>query len=140
MRTIRTALVQRDQEQLQSALQQQTHTARAASELRETRWRLRQAIAVTLGLDVEQVTLSTLAQQVPEELGVKIASRSRQLAEMAREVNSLNRGNAMLIYQSMHLLEQLLTCLTGRDDGADRYEARGRLHYGGHGPMFQARC
>lgn len=140
LRNIRAALVERNQNQLQTALNQQAHTARAASDLRDARTRLRHAIGHTLGIPPEQVTLTMLASHVSEDLASKILSRGRHLTEMARDVNAMNRSNAMLIYQSMNLLEQLLTCLTGRDDGADRYEARGQIHYGGHGPLFQARC
>ncbi|MGI9516991.1 MAG: flagellar export chaperone FlgN, partial [Pirellulaceae bacterium] len=113
LQAIRVALLQRNLERLSEVLQRQERVTRAATELQAARDRLRRSIGEALHLPGEEITLSALAQQLSEPLQSQLLRRQKKLSEMAREVHLLNHGNAMLIRQSMELLQELLNCLTG---------------------------
>jgi hypothetical protein len=140
LRQVRTALVQGDAGQLSQALQQQQHTTQAADDLRAARGRLRQSVARVLGIAANEATLGALADRVSGEMRNRLLGYRVRLTQMARELEMMNRGNAALIQQSMHLLQRLLAQLTGNENATDRYAPSGQRELGGGGSMFQTRC
>ena len=140
LRAVRSALLQGDLAQLSLALENQQHTAKAATELCQTRARLRDQMAGILGIDPHQATLRLFAERVSENLAARLANYRQRLSGMAAEVDRLNRGNAALIRQSLDLLQRLLSNLTGLEESADRYSSSGQREQGVCGSIFQTRC
>ena len=129
---VRTALVQGDLRKLTTALEQQTHTARAAEELRLRRAQLRREIAAHCGSRPESASLQMLASRIPGELGEQLANYRGRLKSMASQADRLNRGNAILIRQSVNFLQHLLAGLTGTDSDPHIYNP--------HGPQRSLAC
>ena len=121
LRHVRAALIAGDLATLNRALDQQGHTARAASELQVRRKRLRSDLANSLGQPPESVTLQALAKSLPGEPGERLAGCRVRLKKMAEQVDRLNRGNAALVQQSLGFLHRLFVGLTGGQPSSQSY-------------------
>jgi flagellar biosynthesis/type III secretory pathway chaperone len=139
LQAIRLALLKRNLARLSDVLQHQQRVVHAAAELRTARDRLRQSLGAELGVSGEETTLSALAAQLDEPMRGQLLGRQKKLSEMAREVHFLNHGNALLVRQSMDMLQQLFDSLTG-NQGVPRYTADGQIDRGERGSTFQTRC
>lgn|GEM_PF-2890337 len=140
LRNIRAALVTRDQTALVEALDSQQRSEQSAGELHAARELVRQRISNSLGVAPADATLQRLSVQVSGDLRVRLANGRRRLADLTVEIDSINRCNAVLVQQSMGLLNQVLFCLTGQDASSQRYGASGHMASGGAGSVIQCEC
>lgn len=140
LQQIRAALVNRNQAALAEALEAQQRSEKSASELHASRELVRLRIGRCLGLPPAEATLKQLSQRVTGELRERLSAGRRRLAELTMEIDSVNRCNAVLVQQSMGLLNQVLFCLTGQDGSSQRYGASGQMSSGNSGSVIQCEC
>jgi hypothetical protein len=136
---VRTALVQGDISALNQAMEAQSHTAKAAEELRSARAQLREQLACALAAPAGSVTLQALSARVPGQLGDRLRQCRERLSRMAAAVDRLNRGNAALIRQSLEFLHNLLHEITGSHPASQRYGPAGRPAEPVHSSLIEAR-
>jgi hypothetical protein len=137
---VRAALLGRDLAALERALESQSHTARAADELRGRRNQLRYAIADRLGLDPRTVTLQHLADRVQSDDRVRLARCRQRLHSISIQIDRMNRGNAALVQHSVEFLHQFLMSVTGGEPVGDRYRPSGRIERASCGSLFEGRA
>lgn len=140
LRRIRESLVTRDHDALSAALQEQERSQKSAFDLQLAREQIRVRISASLGVSPAEATLHQLALRVSGELQERLASGRRRLAELTNEIDAINRCNAVLVQQSMGLLNQVLYCLTGEEQTSQRYGASGHMATGSPGSVIQCEC
>lgn len=138
LQQVRAALLSGELKALTLALEGQDHTARAAQEIRQSRARLREELAVRLGTTPETVTIQLLAGRLPGELGQRLASCRERLRQMTAAVDELNQGNVLLIRQSVDFLHQLLVEITGGNSSGGCYSGTGTRQDARCGSLIEA--
>jgi flagellar biosynthesis/type III secretory pathway chaperone len=136
---VRGAIMKRDMEALAQALNQQQQLANKNASQAQARNAVRHRLAAILQVNVDYVNLSLLAQRTTPTMREQLFGRQRRLVELATEADLLNRANAALIRQSIDLLQQVLTCLTG-ESGTDSYNASGQIQSGDFESTVQTSC
>ena len=140
MRAIRSALIARDLQQLETAVSQQQQTAKTAGDLRASRDEIRQRVAESLGMATEHVSLRHVVKLASPRIADRLESCRRRLSEMANEIERMNRANAMLVRHSIDMLHGFLECLAGAATRSNRYDAGGRIEDGSGGTLFDTKC
>ena len=140
LKSMRDALVCRNEEALVAAIESQDQSETAARELHAARALLRARISRGLGVAPADATLQKLTTRVSGELKERLALGRRRLAALSTEIDSVNRCNAILVQQSVELLNQVLYCLTGQEQGSQRYGATGQMSNGNPGSVIQFEC
>lgn len=123
-RQVRAALLGGDTRALTAALERQERAAQTQQAANVRRHHLRQEWANALEIGPEAVTLTALACRFSEEDRAQLGRLHERLFQLARAVDEMNRGNALIADQCRDFLNGFLVELTGGQDGG-RYGPRG---------------
>jgi flagellar biosynthesis/type III secretory pathway chaperone len=139
LEAVRDGLVQNDWQVLNQALEQQGLILARVDAVRDARHQLRQEIAETFGVAVEDACIDTVARVLPQAKAATLRSLRDRTSRLARQVEQLNRHNAYLTNFSQDFTNQVLANITGEPAPVERYGARGICHPVTCGSMLQAR-
>jgi hypothetical protein len=84
-----------------------------------------QALAVTWGLSVAELTLSTLIERAPEPWGGIFDDHRRSFLALTAEIEETANENRRLAASGLQRVEQTMLALTGGDDAAATYDPQG---------------
>ncbi len=139
LRRVRAALLHNDLPELAAALGEQTVLAQDTEAVRQARVDLLLELALALDLSFEESTLSVLLDRLPAKAAQPLADYRERLRKLAREADSLNRGNAALVNCCLGFVQRLLSDLTGGEANGERYTPAGKHSMTAYGTLVRAR-
>ena len=119
-----------EQERLQSALRQ----------MEVHRTSLRERIARTLDIPIDQSKISEVQKRVPASMRDRIESLRSDIHESVEKIQSLTRINTLLLQQSVDIYERLLLAVSGGAPESQVYSPHGQLNQGLSGNVVQTKC
>lgn len=117
---------------------QQEQAGAAIALMRHRRQAFRQGLAPLVGVRVEELTLSRLADFIGGTAGQEVAQRRLQLLQLANQVEVLHRANAGLIFHCLDFYNRFFDDLAGTH-GARRYGPAGRYQEAACGSLLNTR-
>lgn len=124
---LRSLLIKRDDkalEQLLKELQAQAQTRVAGDQRRQ---RLRHELAVALGYDAKDLTLSALQAELTGPIVEALAERQKRLKALVMDLKREHRLTAMLVSDCSRFNRSLMRVFFGSDaTGSTTYSASGR--------------
>jgi hypothetical protein len=137
VRGVHQALRQLDDEGLGLALEAESRELASSTLMQQRRHRLQVELAPGLGLAAPDVTLRRLVTVTSGPMHDAIDHGWRLLAEMASEIERLNRQNAAMIGQSLAIARGVVERLTGVSAVGESYNAGGARVETHVGPLIQ---
>lgn len=125
VRDVHGALRHLNDDTLRQALEEEARVLKAAETLQRRRSQLRSELSVVLGLPAEETTLRRIVAATTGSLREAVERCRTILAEMAAEMNRLNRQNAAMIQQSLSITHGIIGRLTGAAGVGESYNADG---------------
>lgn len=138
LESIRARLLQQRLAELTDMWDQPAVPGEVLKLLRESRQRIRECGATVLGIPVAEVRLSTIAQHLPAERRSQLDVSQEKTRQLLRQLHLVGRANVMLLGQSMQLLRELVTRLTGIPAEPETYGASGHRNLAEPLPFMQA--
>jgi flagellar FlgN protein len=125
VRDVHSALRQLDDDALRQALDDEISVLKTAESLQQRRRQMRSELSDVLGVSAEEATLGLIVSATAGSLRETVTRCRQSLAEMASEMNRLNRQNAAMIRQSMSITQGIIGRLTGTAAVGESYNADG---------------
>ena len=125
VRAVHSALRQLNDETLRQAIEDESRVLKTADSLQQRRSQLRSELSAVLGVPAEETTLRHVISATTGSLREAIERCRQSLAEMAAEMDRLNRQNAAMIQQSLSITHGILERLTGTAAVGESYDAHG---------------
>ncbi len=125
VRDVHGALRHLDDDALRQSLEDEARVLRAAEALQQRRRQLRSELSEVLGVPAEETTLRRILSATTGALRETVERCRQSLAEMAAEMNRLNRQNAAMIRQSLSIAHGIIGRLTGTAAVGESYNADG---------------
>jgi hypothetical protein len=139
LEAVRDGLVQNDWQVLTRALEEQGLILSRIDGVRDDRQRLRQDIADSFAVTVEEACIDIVAQALPKAKAQSLRTQRDRTSRLARQVEQLNRHNAYLTNFSQDFTNQVLANITGEPTPVERYGARGVCQPSFCGSLLEAR-
>jgi len=105
---LRTLVIKRDDVALGKLLEEIRAEAGSFTANELKRWSIREGLAVALGCNFEQMTLSRLETILPEEKRVQAAERKTKLRSLTEELKKEHLSTAMLLSECARFNNMLL--------------------------------
>ncbi len=137
VREVHHALIHLDDGALQKSLEAEARELSSSLEIQKRRLQLQADLANVLNMPPQEVTLRRLVTMTSGSLCETIQRVWRSLAEMAAEVDRLNRQNAAMISQSLAIVRGVVERLTGAAAVGESYNAVGVRADTHVGPIIQ---
>ncbi|MEK6257862.1 MAG: flagellar protein FlgN [Planctomycetota bacterium] len=125
VRDVHGALRHLNDDKLRQALEDEARVLKTAEGLQQRRSLLRSELSAVLGVSAEEVTLRRIVAATTGSLRETVEHCRQSLAEMAAEMNRLNRQNAAMIRQSLSITHGIIGRLTGTAAVGESYNADG---------------
>lgn len=110
----------------------------ALADIQRNRQHFRQEAARILKAKPATLTLRVVAEHLPPAQAASVAAGRQRLLGLARELEQVNRGTALVVWWSLDFVRQVFARLLGRPLRG-RYSARGTIQAAVCGPTWQAR-
>lgn len=137
VRDVHYALLVLDDEALKRSLEAESRELNSNTSLQARRRQVQSELAARLQLDPQEITLRRLAKITSGPLQDSINQVLNSLAEMAAEVDRLNRQNAAMIGQSLAVARGVIEQLTGSVATSESYNSIGGRAETHVGPLMQ---
>ncbi len=125
VRNVHGALRHLNDDKLRQSLDEEARVLQTADGLQQRRCQLRSELSAVLGVPAEEITLRRIISATTGSLRETVERCRQSLAEMAAEMNRLNRQNAAMIRQSLSITHGILGRLTGTAAVGESYNADG---------------
>jgi hypothetical protein len=137
VRDVHYSLLVLDDHSLKSSLDAEERELKMNTALQQRRRQLQGQFASSLQLTPRDITLHRLAAMTSGSLHDSIGEILQSLAEMAAEVDKLNRQNAAMIGQSLAIARGVIEQLTGSAAINESYNSIGGRAETHVGPLIQ---
>ena len=137
---VQQAIVSRSREDLSPRVERQAALSAEVVQASQARQQLRATLGQALGIPPESVTVSRLIQLAAPDQTEQLRAQAQHLAVLARRVEQLTYQNALLAQQQVDLFQRLLSCLTGKESSAPRYQANGEAEPDSSCSVIEVRC
>jgi len=137
VRDVHGALRHLNDDKLRQAIEEEARVLRAAEGLQPRRCQLRSDLSDVLGVPAEEITLCRILSATTGSLRETVERFRQSLAEMAAEMNRLNRQNAAMIRQSLSITKGIIGRLTGTAAVGESYNAGGGKEEAHMGSLVQ---
>ena len=112
-------------EEFRQSLDNESRAIQAAETLQQRRHQMRTELANVLGVSAAEATLRRVIAMTTGSLRETVERCRQSLAEMASELDRLNRQNAAMIRQSLSIAHGIVGRLTGTAAVGESYNADG---------------
>src|SRR5262245_12355549 len=135
----RAALLDGNTSVLDDVLARQDELSQAHAELRRKREQFRQQAAGALGVPVELLMLSRLAERFPDEGKARLTQARQRLLRKMDQVKRLRQSSTALVQSYLGLVDQVLLQVTGGRVDGGRYGPAGTQQAPTYDPILEAR-
>lgn len=127
LRLVRDALRRHDTAALPQLLESQQQQMQQVAAVRRDRGELRARIANSLGISLEQATISQWAQTLSSDDQRQVMQYRDRVAERAQETAALADGSIAVVARGIQVLSDVMQSLTGGPPHSGRYRPDGSL-------------
>jgi hypothetical protein len=125
VRDVHGALQHLNDDRLRQSLEQESQALQGAEDLRQRRCQLRSDLSTAIGVPAEEATLRRIISATSGTLRETVERFRQSLADMAAEMNRLNRQNAAMLRQSISITRGIISRMTGVAAAGESYNAGG---------------